>query len=123
MLVSTGCGVDNKVLAELIIPTALESCGALLVSTGCGVDNKVLAELIIPTALESCGALLVSTGCGVDNDVFAELVGAGLLELTTVGTKKYASFDYIYMAKRKYSCLCTLINGSNMKSCRTAVGN
>ena len=93
----------------------------MLVSTGCGVDNKVLAELIIPTAVESCGALLVSTGCGVD--VFAELVGAALLELTTVGTKKYASFDYIYMAKRKYSCLRTLINGSNMKSCRTAVGN
>ena len=122
MLVSTGCGVDNKSLAELTIPTALESSGALLVSTGCGVDNKALAELIKATALESCGALLVGTGCSVvDNNVFAELVGAEVLELTTVGHKKYASFDYKMWLKGS-NCLLTLINGSNMKSCRAAVG-
>ena len=57
----------------------------MLVNTGCGVDNKVLAELIIATALESCGALLVGTGCSVDNNVLAELVGAAVLELTTIG--------------------------------------
>ena len=122
MLVSTGRGVDNKVLAELIKATVLENCGALLVGTGWSVDNKVLAELIKATVLESCGALLVGTGCSVvDNNVFAELVGAAVLELTTVGHKKYASFDYKIWLKGS-NCLLTLINGSNMKSCRAAVG-
>ena len=75
----------------------------MLVSTGCGVENKVLAELIKATALESCGALLVGTGCSVvDNNVFAELVGAEVLELTTVGTKKKdVQVLIIHVAKRK----------------------
>ena len=57
----------------------------MLVSTGCSVGNKVLAELIIATALESCGALLVDTGCSVVDNVLGELVRAAVLELTTIG--------------------------------------
>ena len=37
-------------MTELVIATL--ECGALLVSTGCSVDNKVVAELVREAVLE-----------------------------------------------------------------------